>query len=218
MSIQKICGSSALAVGLLGVPALHFAGVDLEGKQSAVAYLARADDHYLRASFAGAAVLLLAVSLVVHLISLRHLGAARPVLAETTTAVAGFAVIGLVLGGAGSIMAAYGAHEGYPFAAVRPMGDIAENLFAVLSPALTGTALLVAVLGLRDGRLPRWLAMAGAVFFVLLTLLGLVLPGVAAIPALLWLAVSGAGLLFAPNRLLLGAPGPGTGLPAGTHL
>lgn len=208
--MQKVCGISALIVGLLGGPVLHFAAVDLEGKQSAVAYLARADDHYLRTTFAGSAVLLLAVSLVVHLVSLRRMGNGRPVLAEVTTTVAGFAVVGLVLSGAASMMAAYGAHEGFPFAAVRPMGDIAENLFAVLIPALAGTALLVAVLGFRDRRLPRWLAFLGAVFFLVLTLLGLVLPGVAAIPALLWLIVSGVALMLVPDALLVGATRPST--------
>jgi len=205
MSVQKISGASALAVGLLGIPVLHFAVVDVEGKQSASQYLAHVDDHYLTTALAGGATLLLAVALVVHLVLLRYLGAGRPALADAATAVAGFAAIGLVLSGAAAIMAAYGAHEGFPFEAVRPMGLVAENLFAILIPTLAATGLLMAVLGLRDNALPRWLAIAGAVFFVVLTLLGVVLPGSAAILALMWLVTSGAGLLLAPDRLLVRA-------------
>jgi len=197
MSLTRISGGTAVAVGVLGIPALHFAAVDLEGKQEAAAYLVHVDDHYLSIALAGGVTMLLAVALVVHLASLRLLAARRPLLADATTAVAGFAAIGLALSGAAAVLAAYGAHESFPFEAVRPMGLLAENLFAVLIPAVAATALLVAVLGFRDRLLPRWLAVTGAIFCVILALIGVLLPGAGAIPSLLWLLISGVGLLLA---------------------
>jgi hypothetical protein len=197
MLLARISGGCAVAVGVLGVPVLHFAAVDLEGKQGAAAYLAHVDDHYVSIAVAGALAVLLAVAMVVHLASLRILAAHRPLLSDATTAVAGFAALGLALSGAAAIMAGYGAHEDFPFEAIRPMGLLAENLFAVLIPAVAATALLLAVLGLRDRALPRWLAVTGAVAFVVLTLMGVLIPGAAAVPSLLWLVISGVGLLLA---------------------
>ena len=199
MLLARISGGSAVAVGLLGIPVLHFAVVDLEGREDAAAYLGHVDDHYLSTALAGGIALLLAATLVVHLASLRLLAARRPLLSDATSAVAAFAAVGVALSGAAAVMAAYGAHEDFPFEAVRPMGLLAENLFAVLMPAVAATALLVAVLGLRDGALPRWLAGTGAVFFIILTLMGVLLPGAAAIPSLLWLVISGVGLMLVPT-------------------
>jgi hypothetical protein len=196
MLVTRVSGWSAVTVGVLGIPVLHFAAVDLEGKQQPAAYLAHVDDNYLSTSFAGGMALLLAATLVVHLASLRRLAVRRPLLSDATTAVAGFAAIGLALSGASAVLAAYGAHEDFPFEAVRPMGLLAENLFAVLIPAVAATALLVAVLGLRDRILPRLFAVTGSLFFVFLTLVGVLLPGAGAIPSLLWLVVSGIGLLL----------------------
>ena len=202
MLLARISGGTAVAVGLLGVPVLHFAVVDLEGREDAAAYLSHVDAHYLSTAFAGGVALLLAATLVVHLASLRLLAARRPLLSDATSAVAAFAAVGMALSGAAAVIAAYGAHEDFPFEAVRPMGLLAENLFAVLLPAVAATALLVAVLGLGDRALPRWLAVTGAVFFIVLTLMGVLLPGAAAIPSLLWLVISGIGLLLVHDSAL----------------
>ena len=119
MLLARISGGSAVAVGLLGIPVLHFAVVDLEGREDAAAYLGHVDDHYLSTALAGGIALLLAATLVVHLASLRLLAARRPLLSDATSAVAAFAAVGVALSGAAAVMAAYGAHEDFPFEAVR---------------------------------------------------------------------------------------------------
>lgn len=196
---------SGLVAGLLLLPALHLSAVDLEDKTlSPAAYLRHIDDRYVSTALAGGVGLLLTALLILHLAGVRCFAAGRyPMLADAAVAVGGLAVLGLAIGFASSIMAAYGAHERYPFEAVRPMGVFAENFAAGLLPALAGPAVLIAALGLRDKVLPRLLGYVAALFAVALTLLGVFLPGAGMIPALLWLLVSSATL-----SLQRSAPGP----------
>ena len=204
MDDSRVAGVAGVLVGLAAVPVLHFVAVDLESKAAAPAYLAAVDEHYVRIAMAGGAGLLLAAGLLIHLIAVRRLApSARGLLADTTTAIAAMGALGVALGSAAGLMAAYGAHEEFPFEAVRPLGLLAENLAVVLLPAMGASALLVAVLGVRDGILPRWLGVVGGVFAVLLTLLGVLLPGAGGIPAIVWILVAGIGLLIssrAPAR------------------
>lgn len=185
-----------LVSALLLVPVLHLAAVDLESKTaSPSAYLRHVDDRYLSISVAGSVGLVLTVLLIVHLAGMRRFAIAwHPWLADAAVAVGGLAVLGLAIGFVSSIMAAYGAYERFPYEAVRPMGLIAENFASGLLPALAGPAVLIAVLGLRDKVLPRLLGYISACFAVVLTVLGVLLPGSAALPALLWLLISTATL------------------------
>jgi hypothetical protein len=178
------------------VPALHLSAVDLESKTASPSdYLRHADDRYLSIALAGALGLLLTALLIVHLAGLRRFGAVRhPLLSDATVAVGGLAVLGLAVGFVSSIMAAYGAHEEYPFEAVRPMGMLAENFAAGLLPALAGPAVLVAVVALHDRVFPRLLGYVAAFFAVALTVAGVALPGAGALPALVWLVISTAAL------------------------
>ena len=197
MGIVRIAGVTGVVAGLAAVPILHFVAVDLEGKDAAQSYLARVDDHYLRIALAGGLGMVLAVVVLTHLLAVRRLAAGRrPLLADVSTGVASVAALGVALSSAAAMMAGYGAHENFPFEAIRPMGLLAENLVAVLAPALAGTALLVAVLALRDRVLPRWLGYVGALFAIVLAVLGVVLPGAGLPLAILWLLVAGAGLLL----------------------
>jgi len=197
MTLEKIAGATALVAGLAAVPILHFAAVDLEGKQAAEAYLAHVDEHYLRIALMGGLGMVLAVLILIHLLAVRRIAEARrPLLADVGTTVAAVAALGILLSSATAWMAAYGAHEDFPFEAIRPMGLLAENLMAVLAPGMAGAAVLVAVLGLRDGILPRWLGFAGAGFGLVLAVLGVLLPAAASLPSVLWLVVVGVGLLL----------------------
>jgi hypothetical protein len=165
---------SGLLAALLLLPSLHLAAVDLEDKTaSPSAYLRHVDDRYVSVALAGGVGLLLTALLIVHLAGLRQSATVRhPLLADAAVAVGGLAVLGLAIGFVSSIMAAYGAHEQYPFEAVRPMGLLAENFAVGLLPALAGPAVLIAVLGLRDKVLPRFLGYVSALFAVALTALG----------------------------------------------
>lgn len=199
---QRGWAYAGLVAALLLLPVLHLAAVDLESTTASPdAYLRHIDDRYLSISVAGSVGLLLTVLLIVHLAGMRRFAAARhPLLADAAVAVGGLAVLGLAIGLVSSIMAAYGAHERYPFEAVRPMGMLAENFAAGLLPALAGPAVLIAVLGLRDKVLSRLLGYIAGFFAVVLTVLGVVLPGSAALPALLWLLISTASLSMVRSR------------------
>lgn len=199
---QRGWAYAGLVAALLLVPVLHLAAVDLESKSATPsAYLRHADDRYLSISIAGSVGLLLTVLLIVHLAGMRRFAALRhPLLADAATAIGGLAVLGLAVGFVSSIIAAYGAHERFPFEAVRPMGMLSENFAVGLLPALAGPALLIGVLGLRDNVLPRPLGYVAAFFAIMLTVLGLVIPGSAALPALLWLVISTATLSLVSPR------------------
>ncbi len=135
------------------VPIMHLAAVDLEGKTaSKTAYLGHVDDRYLSVALAGGVGLILTALLVVYLAGLRQIAVVRrPLLADASIAIGGLAVMGLAVGFASSVIAAYGAHENYPFAPVRSLGMLAENFPVVLMPGLAGPAVLISVLALRDG-------------------------------------------------------------------
>ena len=184
------------------VPVMHLAAVDLEGKTaSETAYLGHVDDRYLSVALAGGFGLILTALLVVYLAGLRQIAVIRrPLLADASIAIGGLAVMGLAVGFASSVIAAYGAHENYPFAPVRSLGILAENFPVVLMPGLAGPAVLISVLALRDRVLPRLLGYVSAFFAVVLAVLGVVLPGVSAIPALAWLLLSSLALSMTPDR------------------
>lgn len=187
----------ATGAGLLLLPVGHFAAVDLEPKTADAPYLRQVADRYVSTSLGGGLGLLVVIGLIYFLLGLRRaVVPERPLLADTCTAVGSLAVVGWAVGFASSIMAAYGAHEHYPFAAVRPMGLLAENLGPVLLPTLAGPALLVAAAALRDRLFPKWVGYVSAVFAVVLALLGVLVPGAGALPALLWLVVAGGGIAF----------------------
>lgn len=197
MTLERIAGATALVSGLAMVPVLHFAVVDLEGKQAADAYLAHVDDNYLQIALMSGLGMVLAAVVFTHLLAVRRIaGARRPLLADVGTTVASVAALGILLSSAMAWMAAYGAHEEFPFEVIRPLGALAENLFPVLSPGMAGAAVLVAVLGLRDGILPRWLGFTGAGFGLVLAVLAVVLPPAASMLSVLWLVVVGVGLLL----------------------
>ena len=77
---------------------------------------------------------------------------------------------------------------------------LAENFAVLLLPTLAGPAVLISVLALRDKALPRLLGYVAALFAVVLAVLGVVLPGVGALPALLWLLISAVTLSLTADR------------------
>lgn len=205
MGEHRIAGVTGVVFGLAAVPVLHFVAVDLESKQPAQAFMTGVGDHWSRISVAGGLGLLLAAVLLVHLVAVRRLAARGSqdgsLLADATTAVAALAAAGVALSSACATLAAYGAHEEYPYEAVRSLGLIAENLVAVLMPAVAGTAILVATMGIRMRVLPRWLGVTAATFAAVLSLLGVLLPGAGLLPGVLWVLVSGAALTLTDRRL-----------------
>jgi len=209
-SVHAVAGWTAFLVGVAGLPVLHLQAVDLEAKSGATSYLEHVDERYASIALSGSGGLLLSCLLLVHLSALRAIGTRdRGLLQDAAAGVGTLAAVGIAVGSASAILAAYGAHEGFPYEAVRPMGMLAENLAPVLLPALAGPAVLVAALGLRDGQLPHWLGWAGAVFALVLAAFGVVLPGAGALPALLWLTVMGAGMLLTRRATARQVAGPG---------
>ena len=194
---------AGVLVAVLMLPVLHYAAVNLEDKTNVdpELWLSSLRTVYFATALAGAGELLLAVLLIIHLAGLRRLAqSTHPVLADASVGVAGLAVLGLALGSLGSIIAAYGARERNPFEAVRPYALLGENAAAILFPCLAGTAVLIAVLSLRDRSLPKALGYVAAVFAVLLTALGIFSPGVGAIPSILWLLISTIALSVVSRR------------------
>jgi hypothetical protein len=194
---------AGVLAAVLMVPVLHYAAVNLEDKTTVdpELWLSNLRNVYFATTLAGAGELLVAVLLIIHLAGLRRLAeATHPVLADASVAVAGLAVLGLALGSLGSTTAAYGAHENNPFEAVRPYALLGENAAAILLPSLAGTAVLIAVLSLRDRSLPRALGYVAAAFGVLLTALGIFLPGVGLLPSILWLLISTIALSVVDRR------------------
>lgn len=192
---------AGVVAAVLLVPALHLSSVDVEDKTAnEAAYLQHVDDRYWSISLAGGVGLVLTALLVVYLAGLRRIALdRRPLLADASIGIGGLAVLGLAVSCVSSMLAAGGAHEHFPFAAVRSMGMLGENFFAVLlPPALAGPAVLISVLALRDKVLPRVLGYVAAFFALVLVVLGVVLPGVGVIPALVWLLISSLTLSLSP--------------------
>jgi hypothetical protein len=200
---SKVAGIAGVVFGLAAVPNLHFMVVDLEGKADAANYLAHVDDRYLRIALFGSGGLVLAAVLLVHLLAIRSFAVESDrggLFADAATAIAAAGPIGIFLSSCAAIMAAYGAHEGYTFESVRPMGLLAENLFTASLSLLVGSAALVASLALRAGVLRRWLGWVAGGFTVLLGAITLLLPPVGGLVATAWVLVAGIGFLLAPAR------------------
>ena len=198
ISEGKVWPGAGFIAGVVLLPLLHLAAVDLENKKgTAAAYLAHADSRHLSITYAGTAGLLATGGVVLFLVGLRRaVGRNRSLMSDFAFGVGAIAVLGLVLSFLGAVLAAVAANEGYPFEAVRPMGLLAENAVAVLLPALAGPAALVAFASLHDRLLPRTLGWVSAIFAVLLVLSGVLAPGSGLLLALLWLVLTSGTLLF----------------------
>jgi len=193
---QRGWAYAGLLAALLLLPALHLAAVDFEDRTTSPAsYLEHIDARDTAIALAAGVGLLLTCLVVVHLAGLRRFAGDRhPVLADASVAVGGLAVLGLAISFVSAGIAAYGPHEHLPFEVVNTLGVLAEGFVVWLLPALAGPAALIAVLALRDHVLPRLLGYTAAAFTLLLSVLGVVLPGVGALPALLWFAIMTATL------------------------
>lgn len=201
MGDQRLAGVAGVVAGVAAVPVMHFVAVDFEQGGTPDVFLAHVRDQHVRIGLFAGLGLVLGVVLLVHVLALRRtLHGVKPAVTEAGTALAGIAALGFFLSSAAAWIGGYGASEGLDYEAIRPMGLVAENLMPVLSAGFAGTALMVAWAALRERRLPRWLGWVGAVFLVLLTGLGVVLPAAASLPAVVWVLVSGVGLVVAPEH------------------
>jgi hypothetical protein len=194
---------SGLVAALLLLPALHYSAHDFEDRSvGGVGYVARIESQYLTIALAAGLGLAVTVLLVIHLAGLRRFGHAQsPLLADACVAIGALAILGLSIGFVTAAMAAYGASEGQGYEIIAPLGAFAENFAVCLLPALAGPAVLIAVLSLRRKTLPRVLGYTAAFFAVILTALGVLLPGVGALPAILWLVImTGTLSFYRPSR------------------
>ena len=116
------------------------------------------------------------------------------------------AVLGLAVGFVCALLAAYGARTRLGRGRGEGDGAVAENAAAVLLAAIAGPAYLVTRLALHDRVLPVWLGYVAGVATGVLILAGVLQPGLATWPALIWLMVSGVALALRvsppsrPNR------------------
>ncbi|HEX4700164.1 MAG TPA: hypothetical protein VH857_12500 [Actinomycetes bacterium] len=187
---------SGAVAGLLLIPALYLSTVHLRRADTAPAgYVATVSYHAGSTVIAALAGLLLTALLAVHLLGLRRWAAEwRPGAADSCTAIGMVAVLGLAVGFVCAMLAAYGARHGWGVDPVKAMGAIAENAAAVLLAAIAGPAYLVTRLALHDGVLPVRLGYLAGVATGVLILVGVLQPGLATWPALVWLMVSGVAL------------------------
>jgi len=214
---------SGAVAGLLLLPALYLSTVHLHRADTAPAgYVATVGYHAGSTVIAAVAGLLLTVLVALHLAGLRRWASQwRPATADSCTAVGAVGVLGLGIGFLAAIVAAYGARHGWGVDPVKAMGAVAENAAAVLLAALAAPAYLVMRLGLDEHVLPVRLGYAAAVAFGALLLIGVLQPGLATWPALLWLVVSGVALAMrrepadeAPADLATDVPTDAPGGPA----
>jgi hypothetical protein len=187
---------SGAVAGLLLLPALYLSTVHLRRADTAPAgYVATVSYHAGSTVIAALAGLLLTGLLGVHLVGLRRWAVAwRPGAADSCTAIGMVAVLGLAVGFVCALLAAFGARSGWGVDPVKAMGAVAENAAAVLLAAIAGPAYLVTRLALHDGVLPVRLGYVAGVATGVLILVGVLQPGLATWPALLWLMVSGVAL------------------------
>jgi hypothetical protein len=192
---------SGAVAGLLLIPALYLSTVHLKRADTAPAgYVATVSYHAGSTVIAALAGLLLTALLAVHLIGLRRWAAEwRPGAADSCAAIGMVAVLGLAVGFVCAVLAAYGAHHGWGVDAVKTMGAVAENAAAVLLAAIAGPAYLVTRLALHDGVLPVRLGYVAGFATGVLILVGVLQPGLATWPALVWLMVSGVALALRPE-------------------
>jgi hypothetical protein len=193
---------SGAVAGLLLLPALYLSTVHLKAADTAPAgYVASVSYHAGSTVIAALAGLLLTALLALHLLGLRRWAAAwRPSAADSCTAIGMVAVLGLAVGFVCAALAAYGARHGWGVDPVKLVAAVAENAAPVLLAAIAGPAYLVTRLALYDGVLPVRFGYVAGVATGVLILLGVLQPGLATWPALLWLIGSGIALAVLPER------------------
>jgi hypothetical protein len=175
-----------LISALLLLPVAHLGAVDLESTDPA-AFLARAADRHTSITAAASIGIAVACGVLVAFLGLRRIAPPhRRFVADALTAIGCLGVVGLVLSSLGSMLAAYAAHEGYPYEVVRTFGVLADGAAAVLGLAFAGPAALVAILGSVDRVVPRALGWVSALFAALIACVGLIVPGAALLPAIGW--------------------------------
>lgn len=176
--------------GVFLLPVVHFGAVDLESTNPDQ-FLQQATDRFSSITAGGTLGLLVCAMVIVALLGIRTLAPARRhLLADALTAVGLLGVVGLVLSFTGSLLAAYAAHQGYPYEVVRVFGILADGAAPILSGFFSGTALLLAIVSIRDQAIPRALGWVSACFALVIAGLGLVAPGGALLPAIVWYAVA----------------------------
>ena len=175
-----------LGSALLLLPALHLAAVDLESKQPAE-FVASASGRHLSITLAGSLGMLVTVGVLAAIFGIRTLAPVRrQYLADVLTAIGYLGIVGLFLSFLGSILAAEAAKQEYPYEVIRSFGMIADGAGPVMWATFAGPAVLVAVLGIADRVLSRSLGWISVFFAVVMAGLGLVAPGSAALPTLVW--------------------------------